>query len=80
MRCSTQRPIESVAKPQDHGTEADGTKSEDFCTHCYQSGAYTAPDQTLDQMVEIVARFMEKSGDEATGIARESLVGLNRWI
>ena len=68
-----------LAKPQDHGTEADGKKSEEFCTHCYQGGAYTDPDQTLDQMVEIVARFMDKSGDEATRIARESLAGLKRW-
>ena len=68
-----------LAKPADHGAEADGTKNEDFCAHCYRDGSYTDPNLTLDQMVEIVARFMQKSGDDATGVAREGLVGLKRW-
>ena len=40
-----------LAKSGDHGSEADGAKCEEFCTHCYQRGAYTAPDQTLDQVI-----------------------------
>ncbi len=68
-----------LAKPADHGTEADGARNQEFCTHCYQGGSYTDPNVTLDQMVEIVARFMEKSGDEATRAAREGLIDLKRW-
>lgn len=68
-----------LAKPADHGTEADGARNQEFCTHCYQGGSYTDPDATLDQMVEIVARFMGKSGDEATKSARQGLVDLKRW-
>ena len=68
-----------LAKPADHGAEADGTKNEDFCAHCYRDGSYTDLNLTLDQMGEIVARFMQKSGDDATGVAREGLVGLKRW-
>ena len=68
-----------LAKPADHGAEADGTKNEEFCAHCYRDGSYTDPNLTLDKMVEIVARFMQKSGDDATGVAREGLVGLKRW-
>ena len=68
-----------LAKSEDHGTEADGKQSEEFCTHCYQGGEYTAPDTNIDQMAEIVARFMDKPEDEAAINARESLVGLERW-
>ena len=68
-----------LAKPADHGTEADGRSSEEFCTHCYQGGEYTAPGMNIDQMVDIVAGFMDKSRDEATETARESLVDLKRW-
>lgn len=68
-----------LAKSGDHGTEAHGTRSEDFCSHCYQGGDYTAPDVNIDEMVEIVARFMDKPGDEAAKAATESLVGLRRW-
>ena len=67
------------AKPADHGTEADGTGSEEFCTHYYQGGEYTAPDMNIDQMAEIVAGLIDRSGDGATKAARESLVGLKRW-
>ena len=68
-----------LAKPADHGTEADGTRNEEFCVHCYQGSSYTDPNLTLDQMVEIVARFMPKTGDEATWAAREGLASLKRW-
>ncbi len=68
-----------LAKPEDFGTAADGSKSEEFCTHCYQGGEYTAPDMNIDQMADIVAGFMDKSGDEAAKAARESLAGLKRW-
>ncbi len=68
-----------LAKSGDHGTEADGTRSEEFCTHCYQGGEYTAPDTNIDQMAEIVARFMDKPQNEAKKVARESLMGLKRW-
>ena len=69
----------TLAKSADHGAEADGTRNEEFCAHCYQGGSYTDPNLTLDQMVEIVARFMQNSGNEATRAAREGLVDLKRW-
>lgn len=68
-----------LVRPGDHGTEAGGKTSEEFCTHCYQGGEYTAPDLNIDQMAEIVGGFTEKPGDEATKAARQSLVDLKRW-
>ncbi len=68
-----------LAKSEDRGTKADGKRSEEFCTHCYQGGEFTAPDLNIDQMAEIVARFIDKPGDEATRAAKESLGGLRRW-
>ena len=35
-------------KPEDAGTEADGTLSGEYCRYCYQNGAFTAPDATMD--------------------------------
>jgi len=32
------------------GTEPDGSKSEKYCTHCYQNGEFTWPDATAEQM------------------------------
>ncbi|MBU2037401.1 zinc ribbon domain-containing protein [Patescibacteria group bacterium] len=36
--------------PQGGGTNADGTKSEKYCSFCYQNGAFTWPDCTVEQM------------------------------
>ena len=36
------------------GTKANGDKSSEYCSHCYQKGAFTLPDLTVAQMVERV--------------------------
>ncbi len=33
------------------GTNLDGSKSSEFCSHCYQAGRFTEPDLTMNQMV-----------------------------
>ncbi len=69
-----------LEKPEDYGTEAGGTRAEEFCTHCYQGGSFTAPDVTMDQMADIVAGFMEGMPKaEATQAALAGLSGLGRW-
>jgi hypothetical protein len=42
------------------GTEADGTKSADYCSNCYQSGQFTEPDITAEGMVAKVRNMMEQ--------------------
>lgn len=36
------------------GTEADGSLSEMYCSHCYENGKFTSPDITVIEMREIV--------------------------
>jgi hypothetical protein len=36
------------------GTNADGTTSVMYCSHCYQDGKYTWPDATAEKMKERV--------------------------
>jgi len=36
------------------GTNSDGSKSLLYCSHCYQSGQFTRPDFTVQQMKELV--------------------------
>ncbi len=40
--------------PQGGGTEADGSKSAMYCSHCYRSGAFTNPNMTVEGMQERV--------------------------
>jgi hypothetical protein len=42
------------------GTEADGTRSTMYCSHCYQNGKFTSPDMKMEQMIERVRGKMKE--------------------
>jgi hypothetical protein len=42
------------------GTNADGSKSTEYCSNCYQSGKFVLPDITVDQMKERVKGKMKE--------------------
>ncbi len=57
-------------------------RARDYCTHCYQDGAFADPDLTIDQMSAIVADFIEADDvttAEAKAISRTILSDLKRW-
>ena len=41
------------------GTNADGSKNEDYCTYCYKEGKFLQ-DFTMDEMIEHCAQLMEQ--------------------
>lgn len=42
------------------GTNADGSKMQEYCSKCYQNGAFTEPNITVEQMQEKVAGKMKE--------------------
>ena len=42
------------------GTEGNGSKSTDYCSHCYRMGQFTEPDLTADQIGEKVRGKMKE--------------------
>ena len=46
--------------PQGGGTEANGSKSSMYCSHCYQQGKFTLPNMTVDQMIGLVNGKMKE--------------------
>lgn len=69
------------------GTNADGSKSNDYCIHCYQNSAFTR-DITMDEMIETNLLYLDEwtkeSGHNMTvEQAREELKKfmptLKRW-
>ena len=44
---------------KDHGTEANGTLSTEYCWHCYQNGSFTNPFYTLADMQNHVRHAMQ---------------------
>jgi len=66
-----------------YGTEKSGAKSVDYCKYCYDNGAFTDPNATLESMIEIVAAMMVKdfgfAPDDAKKQCLEGLPNLKRW-
>jgi hypothetical protein len=63
------------------GSEADGTKSTTYCSHCYAAGRYTDPNLTVDQMIVKVRekmRAMHIPGFLAKGFTKD-IPTLARW-
>ena len=72
-------------KPEDRGTEAGGALSEDYCRYCYQNGAFTAPDATMDDIIAFNLKFNAENGhpfgaqEEAEKMMRGWFPTLKRW-
>jgi len=66
-----------------YGTEASGSKSTDYCMHCYDNGAFTNPHITLEGMIETVVSMMVKdfgfSQEDAEEQCNAGLPNLKRW-
>jgi hypothetical protein len=72
------------AKSEDYGTNADGSRNEEFCSFCYQGGAFINPDMTLDNMIETAAKGWSDSVpgvsyEEALKVSRQNIPTLKRW-
>ena len=75
---------QSCGMPMDsqelYGTDAQGAANEEYCTYCYQDGAFTSPDLTVDEMI---ARIAQATGKPLTAedIAKSKayLSSLRRW-
>jgi hypothetical protein len=63
-----------------YGTDAQGAADEEYCTYCFQDGAFTSPDLTLDEMI---AKIVQVTGKPLTAEekanSRTYLSTLKRW-
>lgn len=77
---SCEMPME---KPDDFGSNADGLKINDYCHFCFENSAFTAPDITLEQMIERVAGIMVTEMNmpeaQAKAMANQFIPKLKRW-
>ena len=67
--------------PLGGGTNADGTRTTEYCSRCYHKGAFTQPDITAEQMQALVEgklRTMHFPGFLARRFAKE-VPTLRRW-
>jgi hypothetical protein len=70
-----------MMKPEDFGTDINGSKNEEYCTYCFQDGKFTL-DATLEQMIKKLVTMHDQMGmteEEARKTANENLPKLKRW-
>jgi hypothetical protein len=68
---------------ENYGTEADGTKSKDYCKYCYENGEFTF-NGSMEEMIEICVPHMASANpdmteDKARNIMKEWFPTLKRW-
>ena len=67
------------------GTNADGSKNPEYCDYCWQNGQFTAPNLTMEQMVELCVPYMVQNSEQdfteasARQLMQEALPMLKRW-
>lgn len=74
----------SIQDPKDFGTTASGAKNLSYCRLCFENGAFTEPDLTLEQMIEkctgIAATKRNMSEEKAKEIVIDYMPKLKRWF
>lgn len=66
-----------------YGTNVDGTKSDEYCSYCFQHGAFTK-EETMEEMIETCVPFVKEANPELTeenvrNMLQEFLPTLKRW-
>lgn len=66
-----------------YGTEADGSKNEDYCKYCYENGAFTS-DCTMDEMIDFCVPHMvsgnaDMTEENARSMMKAFFPTLKRW-
>ena len=69
------------------GTNADGSKNEEYCIYCYKDGAFTG-DFTMEEMVEFCSQYVDEynkntgeslNREEYKNVLRQFYPSLKRW-
>ena len=72
-----------LSNAEEIGTNADGSKNDDYCKYCFENGKFTA-ECTMNEMIEMCVPFVAtaESGmteDAARKMLSELFPTLKRW-
>jgi hypothetical protein len=70
-----------MAKEEDFGINADGSRNDEFCRFCFHGGAFADPAITLQQMIDKCASMMRDMAipDEQIEQTKAFIPLLKRW-
>lgn len=72
-----------MTQADQYGTEKDGSRSADYCSYCYENGAFTSP-CTMEEMIDFCAGPMVEgtpgmTKEQAIAAMRDFFPQLKRW-
>lgn len=70
-----------LGSPEDHGTNADGSRNQDYCRYCYENGAFTSQ-STMEEMIDFCVPYSKEhygSEEAAKKALQEWFPQLKRW-
>ena len=67
--------------PEHGGTEKDGTRSQKYCSYCYDDGEFRSPDMTVSEMQTLVKEQLKKMHFPGflAGLFAKGVPKLERW-
>lgn len=71
-----------MVKPEDFGTNADGSPSNEYCRYCFQNGEFTAKmemPEYIGMQIKIAVEKMGMPEGEARAMAESTIPNLKRW-
>ena len=73
-----------MAEEELYGKNSDCSKNEDYCRYCFENGAFSNPNETLESMIETCIPLLIEDGtcpdaDSARKMMQEFLPPLKRW-
>lgn len=72
-----------VQKNEDFGTNADGSKNQEYCHFCFEKGDFTDKGITMEQKIEKIVKIavsqMNMPEAEAREMANKIIPTLKRW-
>ena len=72
-----------MQKNEDFGTNADGSKSEEYCRFCYRKGRFTDEGITMEEKIKKNTEMATKMGmaeEKAREMANNIIPKLKRWM
>ncbi len=72
-----------LEKPEDFGTARNELRVNDYCHYCFQNGAFTEPDISMNEMIDkcvsIMARQEIMPEPQARALMADVIPKLKRW-
>jgi hypothetical protein len=67
--------------PQGSGSNADGSKSNMFCSYCYKEGSFVNPNLTADEMQAYASKKLQQYGIPGflANLLTKGIPDLERW-